>query len=321
MNLVVWCSLLRHEWVWIDYISLPQKKVRENNPTLTQLFKGELHNMRDIQLAATKNVKILPLWGLQEYDHRGWCIAEQSIIGPSPMLDLLYAYKKIFGIHDALKTLRIHLSDMSDASVIETYFGLPGGYSPGGNYTLTDLNEPHSNGKIKSIQKKLKSIGYEIPKNSSLKIQFPDNMLSVLEVTPNGKRSLIGRVPHNKNRKRKKKHFKYKDKFKYAPTITDFFPSAHEKYSLYWVDEWSSVVKMSREIQSMVDCPIIANKKMKPYGSLYKNLSKGCRIYPTLKNENGDISMPVLSGFLKFFFWVKTESFVVIVRSLICVDM
>lgn len=128
---VFYCSLVRYGWVWLDYISLPQKIYHEEkffSEHLSHIFKGELHSMYSIQKAAKKSVKILPSWGIDEYNHRGWCVAEQSLIGSSPMLDLLYKYyTRTNDFKKSLSILRIHLSDMGDADAIKGYFGLKGG--------------------------------------------------------------------------------------------------------------------------------------------------------------------------------------------------
>jgi len=126
---------------WLDYVSLPQKHLIDDFNPFNNTFKKELNRMFLIQSNAVKSIKILPKWGHEEYNHRGWCIAEQALIGSSPMLDLLYKYKQVYGFTESLKRLRIHLSNMDDADAIQSYFGLKGGSVPFTTFKYSHINK------------------------------------------------------------------------------------------------------------------------------------------------------------------------------------
>lgn len=127
LNQVFLKSNLKYNCFWLDFISIPQKIYGMDSMEHQHIRRSILFRMYDIQKSAEFSVKILPKWGHEEYSHRGWCIAEQSLIGESPMLDLLSTYSKTFGFYRALQMLRIHLSDLSDANAICRYFGIKGG--------------------------------------------------------------------------------------------------------------------------------------------------------------------------------------------------
>lgn len=137
LNQTFLCSYYRYSHFFLDFLSLPQKIYDHNSETHRSIFKKGLMKMYDLQ-KASKTVKIVPEWGLDEYDHRGWCVAEQTFLGDTKMMELLHKYTVLYGFEESLKKLRIHLSDMSDADAIKRYFlGLKGG----GDFVFKDVSK------------------------------------------------------------------------------------------------------------------------------------------------------------------------------------
>lgn len=116
-------SALKYDSIWLDYISLPQKIYSySRSGQLKAIFDECLNNMYEIQSRAERTVIVVPQWGVSEYEHRLWCIAEKTFTGYSPMMELIHHYYLIYGMETALKKLRIWLTDVNDISAILKYF-------------------------------------------------------------------------------------------------------------------------------------------------------------------------------------------------------
>lgn len=126
---------LNYGCYWIDFLSLPQKIYEPDfSGQIKEIFTDGLHMMKEIQLKSDTDI-VIPLWAREEYFHRGWCLAEFTMVKrptlikeyKGSMYELLNFYTKYYDFSKALQLLRIHLSDMSDATVIRKYFCLSGG--------------------------------------------------------------------------------------------------------------------------------------------------------------------------------------------------
>lgn len=174
LNQTIRHSLLNNDVIWIDFMSLPQRiYMGQLTGQIFEIFKEELLNMYTIQENAIKTVKVIPSWAEEEYDHRGWCVAEQVFMGNTKMINLLYHYCSIYGFNQegfskSLRSLRISLSNMGDATAIMKYFPkLKGGYQ------LSELFDREfkscivrlSNSCLKAILKDQRHHKYPAPHN------------------------------------------------------------------------------------------------------------------------------------------------------------
>jgi hypothetical protein len=93
LNQIKLSAFKRYNQFWLDFLSLPQKHIHENYDDYKIVFKQELNNMYNIQSNGL-SVKIIAPWAVDDYNHRAWCIAEQSLMGETKMIDLLRRYIK-----------------------------------------------------------------------------------------------------------------------------------------------------------------------------------------------------------------------------------